>query len=174
MQEVGLSEGENNGTGSGYSARVNPMRDRIEVALLGALSGATATVVMSVVLEAGRRLGSYRRLSPTLIVRTVLRGDPAQRAPAEGVLAVLSHLGYGTMMGAAFGGVAGARRASTAAGIGFGLLVWLASYEGWVPALGAVPPAHRDRSGRPLSLALGHVVYGAVLAVGLRRLRRMS
>jgi len=51
---------------------------------------------------------------------------------------------------------------------------WLAGYGLWVPAIGAVPPLHRDRPGRQVALIAGHVVYGAVLAEGLRALRRRS
>ena len=44
-----------------------------------------------------------------------------------------------------------------------GEAVYAVSYAGWVPALGALPPADRDRPSRQLVMAAAHLVYGAVL-----------
>jgi hypothetical protein len=56
------------------------------------------------------------------------------------------------------------------AGAVFGSMVWAASYMGWVPALGIMPPAHRDRPDRPWSMLTAHWIYGATL--GLRTAAR--
>ena len=48
-------------------------------------------------------------------------------------------------------------------GIVFGSAVWFVSYMGWVPALGLMPPPHRDRPGRQLVMVLAHWIYGATL-----------
>ncbi|MDT7580307.1 MAG: hypothetical protein QOK35_1571 [Pseudonocardiales bacterium] len=128
---------------------------------------------MTVVLEAGRRLSLFRTHAPVRIVRTVLTGSPEHRVPGELLLTGLAHLAYGAACGSV---LALATRRHQAVGrrlgVGYGLLVWLTGYGLWVPAIGAVPLPHRDRPGRQLTLVAGHVVYGAVLAEGLRRRRR--
>jgi hypothetical protein len=43
------------------------------------------------------------------------------------------------------------------------------SYEGWVPAAGIMPPAHRDRPSRSATMVVAHAVYGAVLGLWTRR-----
>jgi hypothetical protein len=37
------------------------------------------------------------------------------------------------------------------------------SYQGWIPALGIMPPASEDRPDRPRVMLLAHLVYGAIL-----------
>lgn len=61
--------------------------------------------------------------------------------------------------------------ANAATGAAFGLAVWAAGYEGWVPAMGVLPPAHRDKRSRALTMLAAHLVYGAVLGVASRRAR---
>ena len=141
----------------------------------GAASGVAAAVVMTAVLEAGRRLFSYRVHAPTRIVRTVLAGSPELQLPGEVVLGGLAHLGYGASCGALFALLSRRRpMAGPALGMGYGLLLWLAGYGMWVPAIGAVPPPQRDQLDRQLTLVAGHLVYGGVLAAAQRRLRRAS
>ena len=53
-------------------------------------------------------------------------------------------------------------------GATYGFLVWAAGYEGWVPMLGILPPAHRDRRSRVATMMLAHLVYGSVLGRLLR------
>ena len=50
-------------------------------------------------------------------------------------------------------------------GVCFGLAVWAVSYQGWIPKLGILPAAHRDRPGRRRTMVVGHVLYGAVLGL---------
>jgi uncharacterized membrane protein YagU involved in acid resistance len=88
------------------------------------------------------------------------------------VLATVAHLGYGPSCGVLFALLTRRRpMAGPPSGVGYGLLLWLAGYGVWVPAIGAVPPPQRDRPGRQVALVAGHLVYGVVLAEGLRRLR---
>jgi hypothetical protein len=160
----------------GYPIPVRPTPSMTFTSVVeGAAAGAAATVVMTAVLEAGRRLSLFRTHPPARIVRRVLAGSPEHRLPGEVLLTGLAHLGYGASCGAVFALLT--RRhfaAGPRLGVGFGLLLWLAGYGLWVPAIGAVPPPHRDRPGRQLALVAGHVVYGAVLGEGLRRWRRRS
>ena len=50
--------------------------------------------------------------------------------------------------------------------------IWLVSYQGWVPALGIMPPASGDRRGRVVTMLAAHWVYGAALGTLARLLRR--
>lgn len=54
-----------------------------------------------------------------------------------------------------------------AAGAALGVLVWLVGYEGWLPALGVVPPAHRVPLGKNASSFASHVAYGTIAALPL-------
>lgn len=47
----------------------------------------------------------------------------------------------------------------------FGLTVWAASYGGWLPIAGVLPPAHRDKPGRAFSIIAAHIVYGVTLGL---------
>jgi hypothetical protein len=80
------------------------------------------------------------------------------------------HFGYGGAAGAAYAAVARPETRGVLTGSLFGLAVWAGGYEGWVPMIGALPPAHRDRRGRALTILLAHVVYGGALGAVARRL----
>ncbi|HEX6835565.1 MAG TPA: hypothetical protein VF334_03275 [Polyangia bacterium] len=54
-----------------------------------------------------------------------------------------------------------------AAGAVLGAVVWIIGYEGWLPALGVVPPAHRVPLGKNASSLASHVAYGTIAAVPL-------
>ena len=125
-------------------------------------------------LTAGR-LGLMGRQPPEAIVRRAGQlGGHEPRGRTAQVLATAAHLAFGAGTGAAHGLLPPARRPA-ARGVLVGLVVYAASYAGWVPAVGALPPADRDRSDRQAVMAAAHVVYGAVLGVlddrarGLRR-----
>ncbi len=50
-------------------------------------------------------------------------------------------------------------------GLAYGAAIWGVSYMGWVPALGIMPPADRDRRDRQTVMLAAHLVYGTALAV---------
>jgi hypothetical protein len=142
--------------------------------LKGALAGAVATGAMSGVMFAAQRAGLMGRMPPHKITRAALRWVrpwTASTGKTKG-LASLGHLAFGMVAGALYGGLAGRlgdRRPSLGGGLGFGTLVWLTSYAGWLPKLGLMPPPHRDRPGRQPSMLLAHLVYGVVLSRLARR-----
>ena len=157
-----------------------PTRRRRQRGLLaraarGGLAGLVATAPMSAVMLAARRRGLLGELPPETITRAVVETDRAE-PPREATraLAVLNHLAYGTASGAVYG--LGAPRASPLRGVfigaAFGAAVWFVSYQGWIPAAGILPPASRDRPGRPRSMLLAHLVYGATLGALATRRRR--
>lgn len=138
----------------------------------GAVAGTAATAAMSGLMLGSRRLGFSERQAPEEVVRRAgdLVGAEPQGRTAD-ALASLAHLGFGAGCGALHAllprvGPAPAR------GAALGLVVYAASYEGWVPAMGAMPPAHRDARDRQAVLLAAHVVYGLVLGVLEERWRR--
>lgn len=140
----------------------------MEQALRGAAAGLVATGAMSAVMLAARRAGLLGRQPPEAIVRRtgrLLGAEP--RAPLAGVLGAAAHVAFGAGTGAAY---ALLPRRGPGTAVALALAVWAVSYEGWVPALGALPPAHRDRPDRPLVMVAAHVVHGLVLAGAERRL----
>ncbi len=144
----------------------------------GALGGGAGTVAMSALMLAARRAGLTGQLPPERITAAALEGAGleagARDERALDLLTVGAHLGFGAGVGALFGVLRRRLRPPGAAplqGIVFGALVWLVSYRGWVPALGILPPPERDRPGRPATMILAHLVFGAVLGLVVERRR---
>jgi hypothetical protein len=141
-------------------------RDRAVLELSrGAIYGAFATVPMSLAFGIARAAGAIGRLPPRLIVDELLPALPQPaRAAAEWVL----HFGYGAGCGAAYALLVRSPARGAAAGTAFRLAVWGLGYEGWVPLIGVLPPAHRDDRSRAASILVAHVVYGAALGLTAR------
>lgn len=139
----------------------------VTAALHGALAGAVATLPMSAVMLAAGRAGLMGKQPPELIAETAF--GAAGVRPAEwvsNVAGTAAHIGFGAAAGALFGLMHRRRELPVppaVLGMGFGLLVYTVSYEGWVPALTALPSPEHDRPGRQPSMIAAHLVYGAVL-----------
>jgi hypothetical protein len=139
----------------------------------GALAGLVATVPMSVGMIAARHAGVLGEHPPKRLVRTVLPGGgPRKKRQGEDTLTTAAHLGFGLTGGVIYGLLVPRRVAGATSGILYGLTVWGVSYQGWIPAIGAMPPADRDRPGRPETMAAVHAVYGLVLGRLVRRALR--
>jgi hypothetical protein len=146
--------------------------DVVSRALAGAAAGTVATVAMSGVMLAAQRAGWMGKQPPRRIVEASLDAAGARRSETtDRALALAAHLGYGAVGGAVFAPLVRRARGVPALGIAFALAVWAGSYFGWVPALGIMPPAHRDHPGRQPAMVLAHVVYGGVLGWLVRRVR---
>ncbi len=136
----------------------------------GAVAGTVATAAMSAVMLALRE--QVGEQPPDAIVKHVARGVGVTPTEREAdAMAVVAHVGFGSGVGSAYAllprvGPPAARGVATA------LAVYAASYQGWVPALGILPPASQDQPGRPAVMVAAHVVYGAVLGVVEDSLRR--
>jgi hypothetical protein len=141
------------------------MRSALRSIVGGALSGFAATWPMTAVLVGASRRGLLDELPPMKIVHHLLPG--LGERPTR-MLAGIAHAAYGTGAGAVLGAIAPPAPLKRRVTIGYGLLVWLLSYQGWVPLAGVMPPVVRDRRGRVLSIALAHVVWGALLQVPAR------
>lgn len=140
----------------------------------GALAGALATLAMSAVMLVAGRLGIMGKQPPERIVE---HGADAADVPvtegAENVAASAAHVAFGAVAGAIFAPLARSLRAPTVelVAVPWALVVWAASYFGWVPALGILPPPTEDRPGRAWSMLAAHLVFGLALAGAWRVLR---
>ncbi len=152
------------------------MAVRLQDLTIGALAGAAATVPMSAVMLASQGAGVMDEQPPERITEEVLdRADIHPSKPVTKQLTVLSHLGFGAAAGGLYAMLRrGQPPLSTEipVAIGYGLGVWFVSYEGWVPALGFMPPSHKAGVGRPVTMATAHVVFGACLALATRGITR--
>lgn len=84
-------------------------------------------------------------------------------------VAVAAHFAYGVAGGAIYASFQ-PKRPGVTTGLAYGALVWAAGYEGWLPAMGILPPAHRDKPGRALTMLAAHLLYGGVLGKTFERL----
>jgi uncharacterized membrane protein YagU involved in acid resistance len=138
--------------------------------VVGAVAGVVATGAMSAWQAAGQLSGPYGEQPPKRLVRTAARrlGLPARRhGPVTWPVTAAAHLGFGAACGAVYATVVS--RSTVGYGSAFGLAVWAVSYPGWIPAVGVLPPPHRDNPRRAWTMLIGHVVYGAVLGALVRR-----
>ncbi|MFI6512216.1 DUF6789 family protein [Streptosporangium sp. NPDC050855] len=140
----------------------------------GAAGGVLATAAMSAVMLAGDRAGLMGDQPPKKIVRAFMPGYRHRPKRGEGVLGALTHFAFGSACGAAFGAFFGKERAPLPVGVGYGLAIWVVSYQGWVPMLGIMPPISDDRPGRPAVMAAAHVVYGATLTLAVNGMSRST
>lgn len=144
--------------------------------LAGASAGAAATVPMSAVLFAAQRAGFIGKLPPEKITEAALDAiDLPREEPTEDALTTVSHFAYGAGCGVLFAALERGRLrppAATLAGALFGTAVWFLSYEGWVPAAGVMPPAHRDDRGRQGTMLVAHWIFGGALGALLSLTRR--
>jgi hypothetical protein len=139
------------------------------VVIRGSLAGLAATIAMSAVMLAARRAGMMGKLPPERITEAGLRRLNIRASEtSQNALSTLAHLGYGAGGGALFAALQRLlkdRMPPLAGGLGYGLLIWVVSYAGWVPALGIMPPPQRDRRRRPTAMVIAHLVYGGALGL---------
>jgi len=136
--------------------------------LLGAVAGSLATVIMSAVMFATKRLGLMGEMPPEKITAHLLdrAGWRRRGRRSQDFVSAMTHMGFGTAAGAAFAFVERGPQPPIPflpGGVAFGAAVWWVSYHGWVPGLGIMPPPGRDRPGRPQAMLIAHLVFGAVL-----------
>jgi hypothetical protein len=138
-------------------------------------AGIGATLIMSLVMIAGERLGLLGQHPPSKLSRRLLdRVSPFPSSQETDAAGTLVHLGIGAGLGAGF---AVLRRLVPlfripGAAVAYGLGVWATSYAGILPALRVMPMPARDRPGRPPVMIAAHVVFGAVLGLLTRRAAR--
>ncbi len=145
----------------------------------GALAGTLATTVMTGFFGLARWTGLYpEQFPPTKITKSALdavglraeTGDDAEIA-----VAAAAHWAFGTGAGAVFGVLQKwlhLRLPGILQGAAFGLLVWIVSYMGWVPAAGLMSHPRNQRPDQVLVLVASHVVYGASLGGVVQAIER--
>ena len=137
-------------------------------AVQGMVTGAVATVPMSAVMLVAGRTGAMGKQPPEKVTEKAMDAagvDDASQGE-QNATASIAHLAFGAGGGAAFALLQ--RRLdlpvpTVVQGVAFGLAVWAASYQGWIPALRILPPADDDRPGRQRAMIAAHIVYGGVL-----------
>jgi NAD(P)-dependent dehydrogenase (short-subunit alcohol dehydrogenase family) len=147
------------------------MKQLISRAGHGALAGLLATAAMSLVMLGAKRLGALGEPPPRRLVRRITAGlgPAAPRGRALDAAALAAHFAFGASVGTLFGLFPPTARTSGGGAL-YGLGVWAVNYAGWLPKVGLMPPARRDRPGRQPAMIVAHLVFGAALAVAHRRL----
>jgi hypothetical protein len=151
--------------------------------LIGALAGFSATAAMTLAMGAMyRRLPAYERypLLPREISTKVterLGMDERLDEQQQVDLTLISHFSYGAAAGALYPIFARGMQGSPAvlSGTLYGLLVWLMSYLGWLPALGILRPATEHPVNRNGIMLVAHAVWGSATGAvsdGLKRAAR--
>lgn len=142
----------------------------------GLTSGALATIPMTAVMFAAQKLGLLGKMPPAKITDDVLAkvDVPASRRQRR-VLTTIAHVGFGAASGALYSllrpGRPSMRRAAIE-GAAFGTAVWGASYAGWIPALGILPPPDDDRKDRQITMVVAHWIFGVVVGIVVAARRR--
>lgn len=141
--------------------------------LRGAIAGALATAPMSLVMVALQHALPGRRetLPPREITENLLEAAElhprCDRASTEN-LTLVGHFGYGAVCGALLSPLTRGARSGVAAGV----LVWGASYLGWLPAVDLFPSATEKPARQNALMIASHVVWGAALGILLRQSHR--
>lgn len=83
-------------------------------------------------------------------------------------VALAAHSAFGAAAGAVLG--AALPRLRVASGAAGGLMVWAASYLGWLPAAGVLEPATEHPARRNMLMAGVHLLWGAATAAAFNEL----
>jgi uncharacterized membrane protein YagU involved in acid resistance len=159
------------------------MTTRSDAAVRGALAGVAGGLIMTAMKKkvAPRAMPEEMRthtFAPKQAVEWVeeqagypnaLTDDQEMRA------AMATHLGYSVITGATYGLIR--RKAdgvpAPLTGALFGLAVWGASFEGWMPALGIKQrTTERPMEQWPMPI-MGHLIFGAATALAYEALQRV-
>jgi hypothetical protein len=142
----------------------------------GVTAGALATLPMTAMMFAAQKLGLLGKMPPAKITEDMLArgGVPATKTERR-ALTTLMHVGFGAGCGALYSLLRPGRPSMARAaveGAVFATGVWGASYAGWIPALGILPPPHDDRKDRQVTMVVAHWIFGAVLGIVVAARRR--
>jgi uncharacterized membrane protein YagU involved in acid resistance len=141
--------------------------------VIGAIAGFVGTMAMTAAMRRlHRRLPPKERypLTPREIVDSGAKqaGVPLRGEAAKDVSAV-AHFAYGAVTGAMLAAMNPDPKKKT--GAVYGAAVWLASYMGWIPAVGILKPATRHPPRRNVLMIGVHLIWGAATAAAIRELR---
>ena len=137
----------------------------------GAAAGLVATIPMTLFMRsAWKRLPENEQyaLPPRQITRNVVRPRRFFRMSPEKQTAftLLLHFFFGALAGSAYGMVEEEipLQSSVKEPLA-GIVVWVGSYLGWIPALGILPPATEHPWHRNVMMIAAHLVWGEVLGL---------
>ena len=152
------------------------MQPLIRAGMNGSIAGAVATTTMTGFMRLTQQTGFYQKeLPPTKVTRAATKTLGVEQfvsSEGETLLTGLAHWAFGMVGGAVFGVVSKTNNRIPArfGGLVFGLLVWMVSYMGWIPALRILPMPWNERGKHGLMPFIAHVIYGATLGIVVRRL----
>ena len=135
--------------------------------VIGAIAGIAGTMAMtSAMRRLHQRLPEDERypLTPRELVDSVGQAEEEEARS----LTTLSHFAYGAACGAAIAAVND--RPGKTEGAAAGIIVWLGSYMGWIPALRLLKPATAHPARRNLLMITVHLIWGAATAKAIREL----
>jgi hypothetical protein len=140
--------------------------DAKERVLVGALSGAGGTLVLSGLREAWSRMGLVFETAPVQVVERLEElGLVEGWSPrALRLLTAAAHIAYGVGTGTALGLLRrerGGAAQEAAVGSALGVLVWGAGWSSWLPLTGVHSPPWEQQTAKVLLPVLDHAVYGA-------------
>jgi uncharacterized membrane protein YagU involved in acid resistance len=141
--------------------------------LIGGIAGFVGTMAMTGAMRRMHaRLPEKERypLTPREIVDSGSDqlGVPLSDEAAKDVT-IASHFVYGAMAGAVIAAMNPDMKKRT--GAAAGAAVWLASYMGWIPAVGTLEPATKHPMRRNALMIAAHLVWGSATAAAMRELR---
>jgi hypothetical protein len=151
--------------------------DAKQRALVGALGGAAATLVLSGLREAWSRMGLVFETAPMQVVdRLEELGVVKVSSPgARRFLTAAAHIAYGVGTGMAFGLLRrqrGEAAEEAAVGTALGILAWGAGWSSWLPLTGVHSPPWEQQTPKVLLPVLDHAVYGAAWGIAFWMLTR--
>jgi hypothetical protein len=99
-----------------------------------------------------------------------------QQIPAwvESVAAQSLGAGYGVTFGDLYAALRPGGGPVLTDGAVLGLATWATGYLGWLPALGLMPPVHRQEPAQVFGLVVHHVLYGVATVAAYQWLRERT
>jgi uncharacterized membrane protein YagU involved in acid resistance len=141
--------------------------------LIGGIAGFAGTLAMTAAMRRmHRRLPAQERypLTPREIVDSgAKQAGIALADEAARDVTLAAHFAYGALTGAIVAAMNPDLKKRGGAAAGFA--VWVASYMGWIPAVGNLAPATRHPARRNALMIVAHLVWGASTAAAVRELR---
>lgn len=146
--------------------------------LVGAAAGTVGTVPMTLFMFAAHRLlpgwQKYALPPEKITQETAERADIHMNKPQLLGASLTAHLGYGASMGSLYNTFA--RRVALPAVIKgglFGIVVWGASYLGWLPAANFSVAAPEEPVKRNVLMIGAHIIWGITTAVSVEQIERI-
>ncbi|HYD37582.1 MAG TPA: hypothetical protein VEA60_08210 [Allosphingosinicella sp.] len=141
--------------------------------VIGGIAGFVGTMAMTAAMRRLHRRLPEREGYPLTPREIVDSGSKQLGRPVAGEVAkdvtTAAHFAYGAACGAMLAAMNPDPKKRT--GAAAGAAIWLASYMGWIPAVGTLEPATKHPGRRNLLMIGVHLVWGAATAATMRELR---